>query len=184
MLARNKHRIYLAFYIRHTSEANPDPFHDGIIITPKGDSKFKDTMRFHATNHKTVMVGGVAAIPWQFEAITIEKRTFKLKALLLLGKLSPQVPVSRIEEILSEVPIVQGDPGWKCHAWTIQAIDKLVEYKIIPGLPISASTIVQNGTAFASSVDLLYEEAVPTCNFYGQAIESEVTEPPKGYVGS
>ena len=117
----NKNRIYIAYYVRLVHTDNPDPFHDSILIAPK--NKISGTQRFHATNSKTVFVDNVPTTPWQFESVPSERRTAKLKAVLLLGKLAPSVSISMVEDALREVPIIQDDPRWKCHSWTIGAID-------------------------------------------------------------
>jgi hypothetical protein len=122
----NKLRIYIGFYMRlkktTQSDADFDPLHDSIIVLSKPGQR-DEAYRFHAINNQPMVLNGQTALGWRFEPASVGKRSSLLKGLLFLGKLPKAVTIERLTECLGKVPIVQGNPAWKCHTWTIGAIN-------------------------------------------------------------
>ncbi|KAF9030413.1 hypothetical protein BDP27DRAFT_1349121 [Rhodocollybia butyracea] len=171
----NKKRIYVAFYTRLRSSGDTDLFHDGIVLLPK-PGQTDQAWRFHAINNRPVVVDGKQTLVWQFEPLQIRNRTVQLKALLYLGKLSNNISVETLTAILGEIPVVQGNPDWKCHTWTTAAIRKLQDYGILEIQGVAAEQILEAGTSFATLAEVDFQKPVPTCNCQGEEIESGIPD--------
>ncbi|KAJ3710483.1 hypothetical protein C8R42DRAFT_691309 [Lentinula raphanica] len=181
---RNKLRICVAFEYR--GPKHPNSFHSSILLVPKSTgSSSSTTWKFHGTNAlrppditgqtqiQDIIVND--NIPWRYESKETEVRTIRLQALMLLGKLSANIGISELDAILRDhVAVVQDDPSWNCNAWTTSAIEAFHEQGIID-IPISAQMIMGNGKKFAICTKLDYTVPVPTCDIYGQNIDSLVT---------
>lgn len=114
----NKTRLYLAFYSRLPTQRQPVKYHTSFILTPKNPKVTNSITVIHVTNPLDPETG---AQPWKFESKTTIARTTKLAGVMLLGKLSPDVTVDDVTDILQTVSVKQ-DANWWCHDWILEAI--------------------------------------------------------------
>ena len=76
-------------------------------------------MRYHA--REKMQPNG--HIEWQYENLGIPlTATHMLLARVLIGKVTD---MNRLERILGEVPIRQGEQGWNCVIWVQEALQNL-----------------------------------------------------------
>lgn len=111
----------MAFYSRTPSPDQPIRFHTALLLVPKTANKNKiDSKRYHAVNKVAVTEGGTAKMVWKYEAFETVARTRRLVALMLLGKI-PRSLEAQVGDILSQVPVLQGDDWWCCN-WIWSAL--------------------------------------------------------------
>ncbi|RDB23487.1 hypothetical protein Hypma_008956 [Hypsizygus marmoreus] len=172
MFNRNKDRLYLAYYYRGAAGKG---YHVALLLTPKNPSQeVSNCYQYHATNPPAP--GGQV---WKFQPLRVPPRTDKLLAALLLGK--TEHDNKTIENLLLEqVPVVQGDPVWRCRHWCWNAIQTLIDHGIIAPLDGTPQEVWQRGIDFASTVVLdsnFFSSPVPTCDQHGVRIDSELVDP-------
>ena len=114
---------------------------------------------------------------------------------MLLGKLSPDVTVDDVTDILQTVSVKQ-DANWWCHDWILEAIpvstannireistqlfcrlQVLVSKGIIPQLPDTPEKVWEVGYNFVEEHTdgyLSRDQPVPTCNIAGKKMSSEI----------
>lgn len=153
----NKLRLYLLFY------RSPDhaKFHAALTIAPKNPDPAKvQTLRFRAGESKQV--------------VNYDQR---MVAAVLLCKLDPDVTGVGLSMLLSrEVPVYDsGGGGGGGRQWVCDAINLLVDRKVIPALPLSVHSLWEKGYHFAESVEEDEDRQVPTCDVYGARIRSELS---------
>ncbi|KAF8882044.1 hypothetical protein CPB84DRAFT_227263 [Gymnopilus junonius] len=115
-MARNKLRLYIAYYQRLPSPRQPEKYHTSFILMPKmpkTDSP-KSAIVYHVTNPLDV---NLLKAVWKFEPKNSLPRTGKLTGLMLLAKIPPEIGPANIEDILNQVPLKQDDDSWWCHNW-------------------------------------------------------------------
>lgn len=118
---KNKDRIYLAFFLRGRQPGETIKYHTGLIIAPKNpDTSTRYAYRYHANNNRFLDNGSVE---WQYEINDVQSRTHRCVAYVLLGKRQPTVTLEQLDEWFKAVPLVQGDPNWRCRHWAWAAMD-------------------------------------------------------------
>ncbi|KAF9486200.1 hypothetical protein BDN70DRAFT_926903 [Pholiota conissans] len=179
MLTGNKRRLYLGYWARHPSPANPTKYHTGLLLTsknPKSDEK--GAVIFHANNR---IDADAHAETWKFEARPTMPRTAKLAGCMLLGKVPPKFQVEVITELLSKVhvpsPEDAGAENWRCRHWILDALTLLQTEGVIPELPDSLTKVLDNGYEFVEKKtqgNPIYEAQLYTCDTSGKEISSEL----------
>ena len=126
-MVSNKDRLYVALYARHGTGPDPEPYHWGLIRSPKGeDYDATESTRYHVRNIPT-SDGQV----WEYETRDVRSRaTYNLLVRILISKIDPG-KVGRMESILNYVEIIQDDPGWNCKSWVEVAVAELAKAGII-----------------------------------------------------
>lgn len=121
----NKFRLYLGYWRRQETEANPGKYHVGLLLTPKKPRNDLPTARrYHAVNplDKDTLIE-----TWKFEVLLTEARTTRLSGVLLLGKVPPDFTVEDIEKILKKVPVPTPEEAkktnWRCRHWVLEALE-------------------------------------------------------------
>ncbi|KAJ3778779.1 hypothetical protein FB446DRAFT_821411 [Lentinula raphanica] len=175
---RNKLRICVALYWRNSQFRNDDScdsYHSAILLVPKSIPMVTGTTwRFHAINDLRSTIYGGQEIFWSYEPSHTALRTSRLLALVFLGKLSPDVSPGDLDAIFHNyVPVIQNDPTYTCNTWTRSAIQVMKNQGIIDA-PIPPEMIMANGERFADNFELVHSLPVPTCDIYGQSIDSLV----------
>lgn len=118
IMGRNKQRIYLALYTR-TGQRSDIP-HVALLLCPKKTNQADtNTWRFHAMNRPNTDF--TTQQEWQYDGTTTHGRTNRMMALVLLGK--TENDGEHLNEILSQVEMVQDDPSWSCKEWVFSAIE-------------------------------------------------------------
>lgn len=118
MFGSNKDRIYVALYARGGQD--PNTYHWAIIIGPKNEVEGGQGGRYHV-KHDPLQPGESF---WKYEDLPIPlTQTASLLARVTIGKVTDK---SRLERVLKNVPLVQGDPAWTCRVWVRDAIAALV----------------------------------------------------------
>ncbi|KAJ3710476.1 hypothetical protein C8R42DRAFT_379013 [Lentinula raphanica] len=179
---RNKPRICVALYFRGEHHRHPDSttdsYHSAILLVPKSLKTAVTAWRFHATNSiRTHLEPGgqsifITDMVWRYEPSQTTMRTTRLLALVFLGKLPSEVSPHDLNVIFRDnVPVVQNDPTWTCNSWTRSAIEVMKNHGII-NAPIQPEMIMANGEYFADNFELDRNLPVPTCDIYGQSIDS------------
>ena len=74
------------------------------VLTPKNPKVTNSITVIHVTNPLDPETG---AQPWKFESKTTTARTAKFAGVMLLGKLSPDVTVDNVTNILQTVAVKQ-----------------------------------------------------------------------------
>ena len=111
---------------------------------------------------------------------------------MLLRKLSPDVTVDDVTDILQTVAVKQ-DENWWCHDWILEAIpvntvnnistqlfcrlQVLVSNGIIPQLPDTPEKVWEVGYNFVeehTDGHLSCDQPVPTCNIASKKMSSEI----------
>jgi len=121
----NKRRLYIAFFHRAPTEANPLPYHTALLVTPKNpdaESDNKDSRLFHVVNR---IDSSTREDTWCFEQREMRSRTQKLAGVMLLGKVPNGISDKDIENILANVPrkkLVRDDRSWRCRHWVWEAL--------------------------------------------------------------
>lgn len=110
--------MYLAFYRRLPTAKQPANYHTSFILVPKNPKVTHEFTVIHVINPLDPNTGTQA---WKFESKTTDGRTGKLTGVMLLGKLSPDVTVDGVADILKTVSVRQ-DGNWWCHDWILEAM--------------------------------------------------------------
>jgi hypothetical protein len=121
----NKLRLYLGYWRRQESEANPGKYHVGLLLVAKKPRNDLPTARrYHAVNP---IDRETKVETWKFEILPTEARTNKLAGVLLLGKVPSDVTVEGIEEILKKVHVPTPEEAkkinWRCRHWVLEALE-------------------------------------------------------------
>ncbi|KAJ7211918.1 hypothetical protein B0H12DRAFT_1156484 [Mycena haematopus] len=170
MFNRNKRRLYIAYYTRrtHVVKLTEDAtFHVALLLAPKNPSSpthgaTPDAVQYHVTN--PIQAGQEV---WTYEGKHTFFRDERLAALLFLGKVRTQ-NLKDLNDLLEAIPLVQGDPQWRCRHWVWAAIDSLVAQGILEGLPGDGEFVWTKGLQFARQCELPNLEApLPVCNASG-----------------
>jgi hypothetical protein len=61
-----------------------------------------------------------------YEEVPVDdvRGTVRLLARIVVGKIEDE---SRLVEIFRSIPVVQGDPNWRCRTWVAQALDAIAK---------------------------------------------------------
>ena len=75
-------------------------------------------MRYHVKNHP--LMG------WSYEEKPLPnvQCTINLLARIVIAKIENE---RRLVEILRGIPVVQGDPNWRCRTWLVNALEAIKE---------------------------------------------------------
>lgn len=112
MFGKDKRRVYIAYYDRERSVADPDRYHVAILIAPKSPNPSEDdSLVLHI---KTVGLTG-----WAYECRKIKSVTVRLRGVQLLGKIDGSISVWDIERMLGRIVI---NKAWICTDWAAEAM--------------------------------------------------------------
>jgi hypothetical protein len=99
--------------------ANPGHrrYHWGFLVGPKAEKDMPGT-QYHVKNHPIT--------GWVYEENTVTnvQSAVTLLARVLVAKIEDE---ERLVEILRSVPVVQGDPSWRCRTWLANALTAINE---------------------------------------------------------
>ncbi|KDQ20170.1 hypothetical protein BOTBODRAFT_27577 [Botryobasidium botryosum FD-172 SS1] len=128
MLRKNQDRLYITLQHRM---ARPG-FHWALMLSPKSESSdttVEDSHIFHVLNtiQAGVPVGPSGHPDWRFEdKPTNSLSSGRLVARILVAKMPSSVPLETrakdIAAIVRTVPLVQGNPEWRCRVWAQEAL--------------------------------------------------------------
>ncbi|KAI9831404.1 MAG: hypothetical protein M1826_003577 [Phylliscum demangeonii] len=119
----NKARLYLALYARLK---DPNTYHYALHVSPKHEHL--DPPTFQSTKHHCINPirlgeGSTPVVIWTYDTKAIAPHTDdRILARVLLGKI--QQP-SRLQSILSAVPVRQDDATFNCAEWIRLALEDL-----------------------------------------------------------
>ena len=121
-MARNKTRIYMAFYSRPKN----DDYHMAVLLSPKNPNPHDtSTWRLHVTTNPT---SRLTQQEWKYDPLQVICRTERLVSLVLLDKTKKSG--EEVCEMLRVIEVVQNDMSWNCKSWVFSAIKASV------GLPL------------------------------------------------
>ncbi|KAF8064342.1 hypothetical protein FPV67DRAFT_1504606 [Lyophyllum atratum] len=169
LVGGGKPRLYMAFYRRGQQFPGDVKYHTALLLIPKGanpESTDLLAIRYHAINR---IADGQQV--WKFETTNTRLTTHLLCGLVFLGKVA--ISSSELEKIMEEVPVINGDPVWRCCHWIWSAVNALVREGVIDAVPSSPETIWQMGMDFADEnpVDPT-TGIIPTCTTTGDPTRS------------
>lgn len=108
---------------------------------PKEEDDKSLGMRYHA---KDKSGGPGQPSVWEFEErLMVARRSAMLLAPILVGKVKNQ---RQLEDVLRDVPVVQGDKSWNCVIWVKNALEALQRN----GKAVGTSTLDWNTVRAAS----------------------------------
>lgn len=113
--ARNRRRIYMAFYARR----GHDNYHTAILVSPK-KAKPDDTSTWELHVRNRPNPTRPTGEEWVYDPVQIARRTGRLGALVLLGK--TKMSGKTLSKRLRVVELTQDDINWNCTSWTTSAI--------------------------------------------------------------
>ncbi|GES66234.1 hypothetical protein ASPCAL11780 [Aspergillus terreus] len=118
----NKDRLYVALYARGGIAKMPDKedtYHWALIVGPKAETEGSMGYRYHAKERPNLRQGS----EWFFEERNIPLiPTSMLLVRIMVGKVADG---KRLVQILRNIPIRQGQPGWNCVFWVQEALQAL-----------------------------------------------------------
>lgn len=189
--------MYMAFFHRGQNAPGSARYHVALLLTPKNpaptsERKFPDCYLYHVTN--AIDVRGCSN--WRFVPSVTNSRTFRLTAVILLGKIPTCISELTIRQLIRQAPIIQDDLNWRYRHWVWDVVhvcivfltnfeafielmtqinnQRLVDNGFLPPLPATVEEIYNMGMAFADRYPLDLESPVPTCDIYGIEIKSEI----------
>ncbi|CRK20822.1 hypothetical protein BN1708_012953 [Verticillium longisporum] len=114
----NKSRLYIALYPSGVVDNEERKYHWGFLIGPKaerGDSV--PGVRYHVKNSPR---------GWKYEhmPITNVRSTNSLLVRILIAKIEDE---QRLVDIFKKLPVVQGDPNWRCRTWVASALAEIAK---------------------------------------------------------
>ncbi|KZT26811.1 hypothetical protein NEOLEDRAFT_1131859 [Neolentinus lepideus HHB14362 ss-1] len=166
-IRRNKLRLYLIFYRGGPGNAQ---FHPVLAMAPKKPDPHKlQTWRFHL---KCVMRGGMPY--WCFEGSQVLNYDQRMVAAVLISKLDPGTTGIGLSGLLKEVPVPKETEESTAKQWVCNAIKLMIERDIMPTLPLLPQAIHDRGSSFADRIANVEDATVPTCDFTGIKIKSEI----------
>lgn len=136
MLNSNKRRLYLAFFHRKPTEANPVPFHSAFLVTPKNPN----TSSARSDGHLFHVLSGLD--PNQHATTTTQmylssscaSHPHMLAGLMLLGKLPPSISTTALDEIFEKVPRPKSaaeQPDWRSERWIWEALSVSAHHQLM-----------------------------------------------------
>lgn len=134
-MAANKNRLYIALYPsgvvdneerrfqemfpQHVGPANISRYHWAFLIGPKVE-KGVDVpgVRYHVKNHP---ISG-----WVYEEMGVSdvRTTNTLLARIVIAKVEDE---QRLIGLLRRLPVVNGDPNWRCRSWIGHALAEIAK---------------------------------------------------------
>ncbi|KAH7890943.1 hypothetical protein F5I97DRAFT_1976300 [Phlebopus sp. FC_14] len=118
----DKDRLHIALYARSDRPKMPnleDTYHWALIVGPKKESEGGQGVRYHAKEQ----ISASTQIQWLFEEREIGLHaTHMLLVRITIAKIANR---DRLADILRNVPIRQGTPGWNCVGWVKEALERL-----------------------------------------------------------
>ncbi|KAH6651582.1 hypothetical protein BKA67DRAFT_660381 [Truncatella angustata] len=112
----NKPRLYIALYPSGVVNSEERKYHWGFLIGPKAESKaIVPGARYHVKN---------SPLGWTYEEIPLEnvRTTNSLLARILIAKIEDE---QRLIALLRQLPVIQGDPNWRCRTWIAGALAEI-----------------------------------------------------------
>ncbi|KAI9452331.1 hypothetical protein HD554DRAFT_2179963 [Boletus coccyginus] len=119
----NKDRLYIGLYARGGAPKMPggeDKYHWALLTGPKVDNENVLGMRYHA--REDIFDG---TPEWRFEGV--QARVIGSSRLLVRVVIAKVQDKEKLSEILQQVPINAGQPGWNCVIWVEEALGRLSE---------------------------------------------------------
>ncbi|KAJ8133484.1 hypothetical protein O1611_g136 [Lasiodiplodia mahajangana] len=117
-MSPNKNRLYVALYPSGVSNDEERKFHWAFLIGPKAEKKKAVAgARYHVKN---------STGDWAFDEQGIDNvlNTNTLLARLLIAKIEDE---QRLIALFRRLPVVQGDPNWRCRTWVASALDEIAK---------------------------------------------------------
>ncbi|KAI1120106.1 hypothetical protein F5Y10DRAFT_273405 [Nemania abortiva] len=114
----NKNRLYVALYPSGVSNNEERKYHWAFLIGPKAErGKVVPGTRYHVRN---------SAVQWKYEENELEnvQNTTNLLARILIAKIEDE---QRLIALLRQLPVIQGDPNWRCRTWIASALAAMAE---------------------------------------------------------
>ncbi|KAE9972322.1 hypothetical protein BLS_004073 [Venturia inaequalis] len=118
-MAPNKKRLYIALYPSGVTGNEERRYHWGFLIGPKEEKSINTPgVRCHVKNHP--LTG------WTYEEKDVNdvQSTNTLLARIVIAKVERE---QRLIELLRNVPVVNGDPNWRCRTWIAQALAEIAK---------------------------------------------------------
>ncbi|KAK3933570.1 hypothetical protein QBC46DRAFT_326314 [Diplogelasinospora grovesii] len=115
-----KLNLYVALYARE----QPNTYHWALLTGYKDEHKKPEGYRYHVRNLPGRDQSGRAVVTWQYEERDLTNVRFTTQLLVRI-RVSKVADLARLQEILRQVPVVQGDPSWTCRIWVRDAIAAL-----------------------------------------------------------
>ncbi|KLU89510.1 hypothetical protein MAPG_08481 [Magnaporthiopsis poae ATCC 64411] len=115
-MSSNKPRLYIALYPSGVTGNEERQYHWAFLIGPKHEKEKKvEGMRCHVKNRLAI---------WEYEELQIPnvRSTVSLLARLVIAKITDQ---QRLLGILRSIPLVQGDPEFRCRTWIARALEAI-----------------------------------------------------------
>ncbi|XPS94026.1 hypothetical protein M3J09_003352 [Ascochyta lentis] len=115
----NKKRLYIALYPSGVVGNEERKYHWAFLVGPKAE-KGADVpgARYHVKNHPIT--------GWTYDEIAISnvRSTNTLLARIVIAKVENE---QRLGAILRGIPIINGDPNWRCRSWVAQALVEIAK---------------------------------------------------------
>ncbi|PPQ69924.1 hypothetical protein CVT26_013248 [Gymnopilus dilepis] len=140
----NERCLYLAAFNKQKVSRDTSPLHAALIVLPNTpDASIQDGIILHVVENHLDPIERKHV--WTFEKpkpVYAHRR--ELQSLMLLGKLKNGVSDDNLYRVLDRVPRIrypEEDPSWKCHHWASDAVDLLVEQKIVNNVVARGSVL-------------------------------------------
>lgn len=124
MVRSNKARLYVVLYARGQKGAEPERrFHWALAWGPKEEKKDRTGRLWHV---KDTYRADLTLGTWWLETKTIVSGMVEGTSLgrVMVGKI---LDVDRMERVLRDLPLKQGDPKWTCRSWICDALSALAD---------------------------------------------------------
>ncbi|KAI1176473.1 hypothetical protein F4777DRAFT_268813 [Nemania sp. FL0916] len=114
----NKPRLYIALYPSGVPN-NPElKYHWAFLVGPKIENdEIVPGARYHVKN---------SFQGWTYEEMELQnvRNTTTLLVRILIAKIEDE---KRLVELFRRVPVVQGDPSWRCRTWIANALAEIAK---------------------------------------------------------
>ncbi|KAF8637078.1 hypothetical protein AX17_003078 [Amanita inopinata Kibby_2008] len=199
--------LYVAYYSRTPSTIYPVRYHTALVVLPVTDAETETKPEaetpltqpsfpssssntatiFHVVN-APVNENGRGRVTWNFKVEKADTRMaetslrMRLVCLMHLATLSSSTSDAKLEKLLKRIDgnkYADEHPNWYCNNWTQEALQLLVEEKIIDPLPCSPEELWERGAHYArngrddNDIHVLPKQmAIPCCDQMGKELPS------------
>ncbi|KAK7177370.1 hypothetical protein DPSP01_014583 [Paraphaeosphaeria sporulosa] len=109
----NKKRLYIALYPSGVVNNEERKYHWALLIGPKAESRDAPGVRYHVKNQP------ISGWTYEEKSVSDVRATNTLLARIVIAKVQDE---QRLIGLLRNLPIINGDPNWRCRTWIGQAL--------------------------------------------------------------
>lgn len=116
-------RLYLALHHHNPTTRDPSTVSYSILLMEKSPSPDATSCTRYRVTMEASLTDDIGLLEWVFSVESgLSTRAVRPLALLLLGKILPEVTAQEIELVLRSVPVVQADLVWSSSPWMLGAL--------------------------------------------------------------